>query len=854
MVIPSGWLFVCCNQWLGITVAINLGNAYGKIIIDGSGAISTIGQVHKGLGGLGGPFGIAAKAATGFGLALGVGLAGAGAALTGIVSSSTKVAADLESQLSGVKAITGATTDEMMGLKGLITNLGVDPNLKVSALEAAQAIEMLGRNGMDVADIMDGAARSTVLLANATGGDFAQSADIATDVMALWKIEAADMEQAVNGITSVVTNSKFAIGDYQYALAQGGGVAAASGVEFNDFNATIAAISPLFASGQDAGTSFKTFLQRLIPQSKGAAKMMQELGIITEDGSNTFFDANGNLKDMASIAGILEDALGDLSEERKNDALATIFGADSMRAAIGLAETGADRFRELQNEMAQTSAADAAATRMDNLRGSMEILDGIVETLKISIGDEFIPIVKQGIDGLAKFLTGNQDTIVGFFGGIADWVGYLGGQAGPILENVTSYIFGLMEAFQSGGLFGSRSGSFGSAGLLVALGLDNETVGTIEDIFNRVSGAYDAFESGIGLFDTRSGSFGSAGILSALGVDAGTQDIIQGIFDGIQSTIDGFYATLDTFQQAIDAYDTGGITGLITFISEQINTAGPTVFTSFDSWSELIWGWIDQAIILGANKLNEWVLALGEWVANPDSQVALRGFGESIAGVIMDALGFGMSNQERANTAMGLLVTGLLTSAGALIANLGIIGGEILAGIVGGLFNAIAEGGYQAQTWSEFTAMLEWMGEVVSGMSWDQIGWLIVQGIIAGFTSGFDDLYDAAKNLVTGAYDATAGEAKIESPSKLFANIGENISLGVAQGISAASVAPIDAMSAITSDLALAAQAPVSTARPPQVVDNSKTTKNEFSMSIGQINNGEAGVMQGFATLEAMAA
>ncbi|MEZ4622076.1 MAG: hypothetical protein R2867_42120 [Caldilineaceae bacterium] len=52
-----------------------------------------------------------------------------------------------------------------MQLKGLIQDLGLDPKLKVSATEAADAIEMLGRNGLRMDDILSGAARSTVLLA-----------------------------------------------------------------------------------------------------------------------------------------------------------------------------------------------------------------------------------------------------------------------------------------------------------------------------------------------------------------------------------------------------------------------------------------------------------------------------------------------------------------------------------------------------------------------------------------------------------------------------------------------------------------------------------------------------------------
>lgn len=331
------------------------------------------------------------------------------------IGDSVGKAADLEAQLSAVASVSGATNEQVGQLKGLINDLGVDPNLKVSAFEAADAMEMLARNGLTVDQIMDGAARSTILLANATGADFSQAADIATDTMALFGIKAEEMDKAVDGITSVVNNSKFSIDDYALALAQGGGVAAATGVEFDDFNASIAAISPLFASGSDAGTSFKTFLQRLVPSTDKAEQAMKDLGL-------EFFDSNGNMKDMANIAGQLNKALGGLSEEQRNQALTTIFGTDAMRAAAGLAKLTEAEFRDLQKTMSQTSAAENAAKRMDNLSGALEIFWGVVEAVQLQIGEKFIPAVRAVVEAATNFISLNSETIVGFFGRIADGI------------------------------------------------------------------------------------------------------------------------------------------------------------------------------------------------------------------------------------------------------------------------------------------------------------------------------------------------------------------------------------------------------------------------------------------------
>ena len=340
-------------------------------------------------------------------------------AAVGAFSSMAMEAADFNAQISTIAAVSGASAAELGQLKQLASDLGVDPGLKVSAVEAAQAIEMLARNGLKVPEILDGAAKSTVLLANATGADFATAADIGTDAMALFGIQANEMIDAVNGITSVTTNSKFSINDYRLALAQGGGVAATVGVEFDDFNTTIAAIAPLFASGSDAGTSFKTFLQRLVPTTGPASDAMRDLGLLTEDGANAFFDASGQMKDMAEISGILNRSLAGLSEEQKILQLSTIFGTDAMRAAAGIAGMTEQEFRQLQETMADTSAVDSSALRMDNLAGDMEIFRGVVESTRIQIGDKFQPAMRELFQTGTTLLSSLQPVILGIAEGIA---------------------------------------------------------------------------------------------------------------------------------------------------------------------------------------------------------------------------------------------------------------------------------------------------------------------------------------------------------------------------------------------------------------------------------------------------
>ena len=347
-------------------------------------ASGPIGTVTKALNGLGG----AAKTAV---MAAGVAATASVTAVVGAIGVGVGKAAELEQGVADIASVMGVTFDEAKPLGDLIQSLGMDPKLKVDTLGASDAIMQLAQSGISMADILDGAARSTVLLSNATGGDMATSAAVASDAMALFGIEAKDMQDAVNGITGVTVASKFGIQDYQLALAAAGGVASAVGVDFDDFNATISAISPYFASGSDAGTSFKTFLQRLVPQSKEATAVLTELGIITADGSNQFFDASGNMKSMAEIAGILQKATAGMSEEQQNAAYTVAFGSDAMRAAFAISKQGAEGFNEVATALGKIDAEASAGTRMNTFSAQMEILMGVIDGLLTQIGQAFLP-------------------------------------------------------------------------------------------------------------------------------------------------------------------------------------------------------------------------------------------------------------------------------------------------------------------------------------------------------------------------------------------------------------------------------------------------------------------------------
>ncbi len=218
-----------------------------------------------------------------------------------------KMAGDFEASMNRVGISTKAGASKMEQMSKLALRLGKDTTF--SASEASDAMDMLAKNGLSARDILNGAATAALNLASAAGSELSPAAAAITDTLQQFKMTTKDLPSIVNQITGAVNQSKLDFVDFQGAAAQAGGVAANVGVRFTDFTAALAGISPLFASGSDAGTSFKTFLTSLGDPSSKAAEEIKRLGL-------SFYDATGKLRPMADIAEQLRQKIGGLRAVR----------------------------------------------------------------------------------------------------------------------------------------------------------------------------------------------------------------------------------------------------------------------------------------------------------------------------------------------------------------------------------------------------------------------------------------------------------------------------------------------------------------------------------------------------------
>lgn len=324
---------------------------------------------------------------------LGIALtAGVTAPLTAMAVASNRTASGFEASMKRVEAaLKGVTGQELKQLSDQARSLG--PNVGKGATEAADGIEALGLAGLSTADILGGGLKASLDLAAAGAAPVSDAAALVTDAMGQFKVTAAQLPQVVGDVVGALDASKFGFVDFQDALAQGGGVAASAGVDFRDFATAIAATSTQFSSGSDAGTSFKTYIQSLVPVSKEAEFAMKKLGI-------EFFDVRtGRMKPLAEQAEVLRKAFAGLSDVSKTDALKTIFGSDAARTAIGLMEKGQQGIADLQREIAGGDVGGKIDKRLEGEAAATARVATAFESLKIAIGEAGLTAAMTAIKG-----------------------------------------------------------------------------------------------------------------------------------------------------------------------------------------------------------------------------------------------------------------------------------------------------------------------------------------------------------------------------------------------------------------------------------------------------------------------
>lgn len=791
-------------------MSMTVGQLAIKIGLDTSQLDSQMKSVEGKAKGLGNVFQNAFSVAGGIIIAKGL------AAVTGGLQTAIGAATGFEKQMSGVEAILKPTASAMEDLRAKALELGSSTSW--SASEAAAGIEMLARNGLDAQTIMDGTIDATLALASATGTDLPNAANIATDVMANFGLGADQMVSVIDNIAGLTATSKFAIDDFRLALGQAGGIAGNAGVSFNEMTTALSIMSPSFKSGAEAGTALRNIIMNLNTPTGSAAVKLKELGLYSDETGSAFNNLDGTLKPMPEVMQMLNDRLEEVPVNMRGSYLAAIGMREGVAGLNNMLAMSTDEWAELGATIADTSAAEIAKIRMDNLQGAMTQMGSATEGLMITLGALFLPILTKIVQGSTHVISKINELTTAFINSeqgkaaiqaIGAAFDSFGAMIGPMFDSLVEAIPGFIANLKSG--FSKASefmqplisavqvtiqqivsfwNSNGSQIVSTAQGIFQNVVSVVQSVLPQVI----SFVSGV-LSDIVNfwNTHGASMVASA-----------QQTFSMAANTVQQYLPPIQSLVQSI-------LTNIVTFWNNNGSEILSTVATAWNSIQTII----QTVLSIIQSTVIPILTAIAAFIANHSAEIqqiltsawnimktvitTVLGVIQSILSAVLAAVqGDWSTAWENIKTAFSTAINGVLTIAGNILNAIAALFGTTVEGIISTWSSnfkrlpSFVTSGLSAAR-KAITGALRGLVDAAKGL-----GKGIIDGIVSAIRNAGSAITSALWGTVENAISWVKGKLKIDSPSRMtYEEIGEPLIMGIAEGILRNADRIVDAMAKI---------------------------------------------------------
>lgn len=455
---------------------------------------------------------------------------GVTAPIVGLGAAAVKTAADFDSQMSKVQAISGATGSDMEKLRAKAREMGAET--KFSAKESGEAMEYMAMAGWKTTDMVDGL-KGIMDLAAASGEELGTTSDIVTDGLTAFGMTAKDSSHFADVLAAASSNANTNVSMMGESFKYVAPVAGSMGYSVEDVSTALGLMANSGIKASNAGTALRTLLTNMANPTDTMAAAMEDLGISLDDG-------HGHMKSLGEIMGDLRKGFGQLKVPQaeaeasmkklnqqladgeitekqytkmmgewtrkcygaegalKAQAAAQLAGKTGMAGLLAVVNSSESDYEKLtgaintaSDTMVKTSdgsvmslnealsegkevveeyngAAEAMNHVMqDNLSGRFENLKSEAAELAISIGEQIIPVVEDVLSTVRK--------IVGWFNNLSDGqkqllikIAGIVAAIGPLLLAGGSVVRGVGSIMQVGG----RLMTFisGAGGLIPAIG------------------------------------------------------------------------------------------------------------------------------------------------------------------------------------------------------------------------------------------------------------------------------------------------------------------------------------------------------------------------------------------------
>lgn len=330
-------------------------------------------------------------------------IAGAGKKMMGVTTviggvgvAAVKTAADFDSAMSQVAAVSGATGKDFDALRNKAREMGA--KTKFSATEAAEAMNYMAMAGWKTEDMLDGI-EGVMNLAAASGEDLAATSDIVTDALTAFGLSAKDSGHFADILAAASSNANTNVSMMGETFKYCAPIAGALGFSAEDTAEAIGLMANAGIKSSQAGTALRTIMNNLAGDVKISGKAIGDVTIATTN-------ADSSMRDLSDILADCRSAFGNLTESEKAQAAESLVGKNAMSGFLALMNAGEDDTAKLSSAIdnCDGSAEKMAMTMQDNLAGQLTILKSQLQELAISFGDILMPAIRSIVSKLQGFV------------------------------------------------------------------------------------------------------------------------------------------------------------------------------------------------------------------------------------------------------------------------------------------------------------------------------------------------------------------------------------------------------------------------------------------------------------------
>lgn len=298
-----------------------------------------------------------------------------------------RTAAEFDSAMSKVQAVSGATGKEFEALRDKAREMGA--KTKFSATESAEALNYMAMAGWKTEDMLDGL-EGIMNLAAASGEDLATTSDIVTDALTAFGLSAEDAGHFADVLAAASSNANTNVAMMGETFKYAAPIAGALGYSVEDTAMQIGLMANAGIKSSQAGTSLRNIMTKLNKDFKISGKNIGEVTIATTN-------ADGSMRSLNDIIGDAREAFSGLSESEKAAAAESLVGKNAMSGFLALMNASPKDIKKLEDALANAdgTAEQMAATMQDNFGGQLTILKSQLSEAGIAIGDTLVPFMKE---------------------------------------------------------------------------------------------------------------------------------------------------------------------------------------------------------------------------------------------------------------------------------------------------------------------------------------------------------------------------------------------------------------------------------------------------------------------------